>query len=112
MAEGFSIFAFVFSFPWFLVHRLWREAGVVFAGLVFVIFIIAGGEIADPLGNALRMIFSIGVGMFAHDTWCAALRRKGWRDGGLVAAESKGEAETIYFSEYVGPAEFEEQASP
>lgn len=93
--DGFSVVAFIVPPLWLLWHRLWIEAAVVFAiGLGFT-------ALSEALGlgiaaSALSLLMSLFVGLEGPALWAAALRRRGWREWGVVEASSVAEAEIRY----------------
>ena len=112
--EGFSLYALIFSILWFMFHRMWREA-VLIAVAITLIFIIAfGGDLGVAGGNALRIVFSLGVAVFAHDMWRAALARRGFREVGVASGSNVEEAALEYLlrpdpvKETITPATIEE----
>ena len=96
--EGFSVLAFVFSFLWFLVNRMWREAMLLAVVVSILVFVVAGAELTDVMSNVLRVLLSIIVGVFAHDLQRAHLRRKGYAEIGVASGGNKDEAVLEYMT--------------
>ena len=93
--DGFHFFAFLIPVLWLLFHRLWIEALFVFA---LTLALSGLGSLAG-LGNAapiLSLLVSICIGLEGPALKLAALRRRGWRDGGVVEADNAGDAEIRY----------------
>ncbi len=98
--DGFHFFAFLIPFLWFLAHRLWIEA---LAALLVAMAIGWLGSLAMVGGWAaiFSLLFSIFVGMEAAALKVGALRRRGWREWGVVEAVNADEAELRYAAEKV-----------
>ena len=80
---------------WLLWHRLWIEAALAFA--VLMLGAAGSGETADSASPpALSLLVSIFVGLEGTALRIAALRRRGWRDWGVVDADTLDDAETRY----------------
>ena len=96
--DGFHLFAFLVPALWLLFHRLWIEALLVIA----VSLVLAGAGSAAGLGNAapvLSLLVSLYVGLEGPALRLARYRRRGWRDWGVVEADSAGDAEIRYLAE-------------
>lgn len=95
--DGFSVLAFLVPPLWLLWHRLWIEAALAFAASVALT---ALGETAGLgfTGAALSLLVSIYVGLEGPGLRINALRRRGWRDWGVVEASDAGEAEIGYLA--------------
>lgn len=91
--DGFHVLAFLLPPIWLAWHRLWIEALLAFA--VMAVFgtlgSVSGFGDAAPL---LSLLVSLYVGLEAPAIWLAALRRRGWHEGGVVDAYNRGDAET------------------
>jgi len=96
--DGFSIPAFVLPLLWFLWHRMWLEAlgflvmGVLLAGLGTL----PGFTMLAPL---LSVFLYVLIGLEAQALRIASLRRRGWREWGVVEAQNRDEAELRYAAE-------------
>ncbi len=99
--DGFHWLAFLVPFFWFLWHRLWIEAGLVFAAMIGVAGLerVQGMEGVVPV---LSILLALGLGFEAPALRMAALRRRGWREWGAAEADIEGEAVIRYLSE-AGP---------
>ncbi|MGG5820789.1 DUF2628 domain-containing protein [Falsiroseomonas sp. HW251] len=78
--EGFSFWAFVFGFLWFLFNRLWWEA------LALLALTIGAGFLPDPVSGVAILALHLLAGMEARDRLRAKLARKGLAELGVVAA--------------------------
>ena len=96
--DGFHLLAFLVPAVWLLWHRLWIEALVVVA----VSMALSGVGSVAGLGNAapfLSLLVSLYVGLEGAAMRLAALRRRGWRERGVVEADSAADAEIRYLHE-------------
>jgi hypothetical protein len=96
--DGFHWLAFLFSVFWFLWYRLWIEAGLVFAAMVGLS---ALEDIEGLQGTALAVSFllALGLGFEAPALRMAALRRRDWREWGVVEANGGEEAAIRYLAD-------------
>ncbi len=97
LREGFSVPAFGLTVIWVLTHRLWRRAGllaVIIAVLAVSVFVLGMGDIGQVI---VSLAFMIWVGMEGNDWRRHALARRGWRDGGVIAADSADAAIRRYW---------------
>ena len=102
--DGFHLLAFLVPAVWLLWHRLWIEALVVVA----VSMALSGLGSVAGLGNAapfLSLLVSLYVGLEGAARRLAALRRRGWREWGVVEADNAADAEIRYLSEAVSDAD-------
>lgn len=90
--DGFHFFAFLVPVFWLLWHRLWIEAVLALAVTLALSALgeVAGFGWASPL---LTFIVSIYFGLEAANLRVAALRRRGWREWGVVEADDLAGAE-------------------
>lgn len=95
--DGFAFLAFLLPPLWLLWHRLWIEAALAFAASMALT---ALGETAGLgfTGAALSLLVSIYVGLEGPALRINALRRRGWRDSGVVEAKNAAEAEIRYLA--------------
>jgi hypothetical protein len=99
--DGFHWLAFLVPFFWFLWHRLWLEAGLVFAATVGL----SALEEVDGMQGivpAVSLLAALGLGFEAPALHMAALRRRGWRERGVVEADNRDEAAIRYLAEEDG----------
>ena len=95
--DGFHLFGFLTPPIWLLWHRLWIEAIVAFA---VAMVLAAVGEVAGLgfAGTLLSLLVSVYVGIEGAALRIAALRRRGWREWGVVEASDLGDAEIHYLA--------------
>jgi hypothetical protein len=99
--DGFHWLAFIVPFFWFLWHRLWLEAGLVFAAMVGL-SALEGVDGMQGIVPAVSLLVSLGLGFEAPTLHMAALRRRGWRDWGVVEADGHDEAAIRYLADEGG----------
>lgn len=99
--DGFAFLAFLIPAAWLLWHRLWIEALVAIAVAVGLAMLRAapGFLVAAPL---LSLLVSIFFGFEGAALRLAALRRRGWRDVGVVEADDMEAAEIRWLAENAG----------
>ena len=92
--DGFSLLAFFIPVVWLLWHRLWIEAAIALALSLGIAVLGTQGEfVGAPL---VSVLVSTLFGLEGPALRLAALRRRGWREVGLVEADSYEDAETRY----------------
>ncbi|TIW17845.1 MAG: DUF2628 domain-containing protein, partial [Mesorhizobium sp.] len=90
--DGFTWLGFLFSPVWLAWHRLWIEALLTFA--VMAALSMLGEKLGlEWAGSALSLLVSLYVGLEGQGLRIAALRRRGWRERGVVEAGNLGDAE-------------------
>jgi hypothetical protein len=90
--DGFAWLGFLFSPVWLAWHRLWIEALLTFAAMAALSML--GERLGLELaGSALSMLVSLYVGLEGQGLRIAALRRRGWREWGVVEAGNPGDGE-------------------
>ncbi|RWA67071.1 DUF2628 domain-containing protein [Mesorhizobium sp.] len=108
--DGFTWLGFLFSPIWLAWHRLWIEALLTFA--VMAILSVLGEKLGlEWAGSALSLLVSLYVGLEGQGLRISALRRRGWREWGVVEAGNLGGAEARYVLE-VGEQEEEPTSMP
>ncbi|HEX9465194.1 MAG TPA: DUF2628 domain-containing protein [Alphaproteobacteria bacterium] len=96
--EGFSWGAFFFSLLWALRYRLWLGALVILA-LSIAVSLVSDLVGLDPITSAaLGLAVALIIGWEANDWRRRSLARRGHMNAGLIAAESRLEAERRFFS--------------
>lgn len=107
--DGFAWLAFLVPPLWLLWHRLWIEALLAFValGLLSALGEMAGFGLA---GWSLMLLVSVYVGLEGQALRVNALRRRGWRDWGVVSAERFDDAEARYA--YGGEEEIVDRPAP
>ncbi|MFC5387236.1 DUF2628 domain-containing protein [Aquamicrobium segne] len=98
--DGFAWVAFFLPLLWLLWHRLWGEAFV--AVLLFCGFLLLG-----PVGSLLAFLVGLYVGLEGQAMRIAALRRRGYRQWGVVEGANLDDAHMRYayaaFDEWLEP---------
>ncbi len=109
--DGFAFLAFLVPPLWLLWHRLWIEAALAFA---VGVGLTALGETAGLgfMSAALSLLVSIYVGLEGPALRINALRRRGWRDRGVVEAANAREAEIRYLAGEEAPEEVVVEVPP
>jgi hypothetical protein len=95
--DGFAFFGLIFPVLWLLWHRLWIEALI---GLAVLLCIGAIGELTGWNGTAMLISFlaSLYVALEGQALRVWALKRRGWRERGVIDAADEDEAMTRYYS--------------
>ncbi|OHV86406.1 DUF2628 domain-containing protein [Mesorhizobium sp. ORS 3428] len=90
--DGFTWLGFLVAPVWLAWHRLWVEALLAFA--VMAILSVLGERLGiEWVGSALSLLVSLYVGLEGQGLRISALRRRGWREWGIVEAGDRGDAE-------------------
>jgi hypothetical protein len=90
--DGFTWLGFLFSPLWLAWHRLWIEAVLTF--VVMAMLSTLGEKLGlEGAGSALSLLVSLYVGLEGQGLRIAALSRRGWRQWGVVEADSLEDAE-------------------
>ncbi len=90
--EGFCFVAFLLNVIWALANRLWVQAAILF-GLMAVLSGIGALIGLNVLGQAILILAVMAwAGMEGNDWHRAVLNRRGWREAGVIAAESEDAA--------------------
>jgi hypothetical protein len=97
LREGFSVTAFLLTVLWALAHRLWLRAALLVA--IAAVLAVSGYMLGLNLaGQAIVTLgFMVWVGTEGNDWQRDALARRGWRDGGVIAADSDDAAIRRYW---------------
>jgi hypothetical protein len=102
--DGFHFWAFLLGPLWMMRHRLW---------LVLVIYLLAGAVLHSALWAAgasagvrafVSLLVALLVGVEAGSLRRWTLRRRGWRELGVVVARDRDEAERRFFDSWDAPA--------
>ncbi|AZO10305.1 MULTISPECIES: DUF2628 domain-containing protein [unclassified Mesorhizobium] len=102
--DGFTWLGFLFSPLWLAWHRLWIEAALTFA-VMAVLPLLAEKLGLEWAGSALSLLVSLYVGLEGQALRIAALRRRGWREWGVVEAGWLADAEIRHALEAEAGAE-------
>lgn len=101
VSDGFRFAAFLVPPLWLLWQKLWIEA---FLALAAGIALGVLGEAAGfgLTGTGLSLLVGLYVGLEGSGLRVNALRRRGWREWGVVEADTEAEAEIRYLVEVAG----------
>jgi hypothetical protein len=99
--DGFSFWAFIAAPLWMLWHRLW----LVLAGYVLIAVIVIAGLAAlraSPTAFAVVGLFiALFVGLESGTLRRLALRRRGWKNVGIVSGADLEDAERRFFGAWL-----------
>ncbi|MBZ9807187.1 MULTISPECIES: DUF2628 domain-containing protein [unclassified Mesorhizobium] len=85
MRDGFTWLGLLVPPLWFAWHRLWIEAALTF--IVMAVLSVLGERLGlGWAGSLLSLLVSFYVGLEGQALRIAALRRRGWREWGVVEA--------------------------
>ncbi|MDX8534616.1 DUF2628 domain-containing protein [Mesorhizobium sp. VK25A] len=91
--DSFTWLGFLVAPLWLAWNRLWIEAALTF--IVMAILSVAGEKLGlEGAGSLLSLLVSLYVGFEGRGLRIASLRRRGWREWGVVEAGNLGDAET------------------
>ncbi|RWB78403.1 MAG: DUF2628 domain-containing protein [Mesorhizobium sp.] len=91
--DSFTWLGFLFSPLWLAWHRLW--IGAVLAFIVMALLSATGEKLGlEWAGSMLSLLVSLYIGFEGQDLRIASLRRRGWREWGVVEASNLADAET------------------
>ena len=91
--DSFTWLGFLAAPLWLAWHRLWIAAALTF--VVMAILSVAGEKLGlEGAGSLLSLLVSLYVGFEGRALQIASLRRRGWREWGVVEARNLGDAET------------------
>ncbi|CAM5536220.1 putative lipid-binding transport protein (Tim44 family) [Aquamicrobium terrae] len=93
--DAFSWLAFLVPPLWLLWHRLWfaAAAAAILLGALSLLGETVGFGLTAPLAS---LAVALWFGLEGQGLRIAALRRRGWREWGVVQAENRDEAELRY----------------
>ncbi|MEQ9518956.1 MAG: DUF2628 domain-containing protein [Parvibaculum sp.] len=99
--EGMAVWALVAPLLWFLYHRLWWEAAILFG--ISIIMALAADQWGIPeitllVANSLLQVL---IACEANDLRAYALRRKGFRQIAVTHGVDEAEAEIRFFANWV-----------
>jgi hypothetical protein len=96
--DGFSFWAFLFGPLWMLWHRMWLvlAAYLVLAGGLQVVLLALGASLAAIM--AAGFLIALLVGLEAGTLRRLTLRRRRWREVGLVGGNDREVAERRFFA--------------
>ena len=90
--EGFSLWAFLFTAPWFALNGMWLVLVLYFAGGVVAGAALSG--LPEALSGGAALLLQLLIGFHARDLRRWTLARQGFRVIGVVAAPG-GEDEAV-----------------
>ena len=90
--EGFSLWAFLFTAPWFALNGMWLVLVLYLAGGVVAGAAMAG--LPEALSSGAALLLQLLIGFHARDLRRWTLARQGFRVIGVVAAAG-GEDEAV-----------------
>lgn len=102
--DGFSFWAFLIGPIWMLWHRLWLVL-VIYLGFNAVLHtalwaVGASGGVRVFVSLLLALLIGVEAGSLRRWT----LRRRGWRELGVVVARDQDEAERRFFDSWDAPS--------
>jgi hypothetical protein len=103
--DGFSWSAFVFTFLWFFVNRLWLAGIVVLVLLFGFAFLLEALDVHPFAGGVAQLLLSFLIGLEANSVKRWSYGRRGRPAVGIVAAEDRDEAEQKAFAQWLAGAE-------
>jgi Protein of unknown function (DUF2628) len=90
--DSFTWLGFIVPPLWLAWRRLWVEAVLSFA--VMAMLSVLGEKLGlEWAGSALSLLVSLYVGFEGQALRIASLRRRGWREWGVIDADNLGDAE-------------------
>lgn len=92
LEEGFSFMAFLFSGLWFLFHKMWLNAAVIFAINYMLQSLGEAGALSKLDLMFLEFSFLIIIAYNANYWFSEHLLRRGYQISGFVLAANKAEA--------------------
>ena len=93
--DGFALFAFLFTFLWFLWNRLWLMA-LLFLAVFAASNWLTTSEEWSAVGYALSLAASVLAGLEGPNMRVEKLLGKGWRQVAVIAADDRETAEAIH----------------
>lgn len=108
--DGFHVLALVLPVVWLLVHRLWLET-LAFVAAALLLGTLTNFAGLGPAGTAASLLLALYVGMEGAALKLAALRRRGWREWGVVEAANSRDAEICYLAEVASDERDEKTAA-
>jgi len=92
LEEGFSLMAFLFSGVWFLFHKMWLNAVIIFAISYFLQSLGEAGVLSTIDLMFLEFSFIVIIAYNANCWFSEDLLRRGYQISGFVLASSKADA--------------------
>ncbi|SDR62735.1 Protein of unknown function [Rhizobiales bacterium GAS191] len=110
--DGFHVSAFLLSVFWCLWRGLWIPALAILVACAALYGIGRALHVSPGTQFLVQLVLALLVGLEAANLRRFGLRRRGYLDGGIVAAHDRIEAEEIYFHRAVPPLPKEASAPP
>jgi len=110
--DGLYVWAFLLTPLWMLRHRLWLVlvSYIVISALLDTALAIAG--VSSTVVILIDILISILVGLEASTLLRFTLRRRGWRNVGIVSGYDREDAERRFFESWVREAPSQPSAPP
>jgi hypothetical protein len=99
--DGFSFWAFLFGPLWMLRHRMWLVLVLYVVISVVLVGLVAVAETSDALVGATGFLIALWVGLEAATLRRFTLRRRGFRDVGVISGEDREAAERRFFDAWL-----------
>ncbi|MBZ9762506.1 DUF2628 domain-containing protein [Mesorhizobium sp. CA8] len=91
--DSFTWLGFLVAPLWLAWHRMWIEAALTF--IIMALLSVAGERLGlEGTGSLLSLLVSLYVGFEGQGLRIASLRRRGWREWGVIEAGNLADAET------------------
>jgi hypothetical protein len=110
--DGFSWGAFIFTFIWFFVNRLWLAGVAVLVLLVGFAFLIEALDVHPLAGGIAQLLLGILIGLEANSVKRWTYGRRGRPAVAVVGASDKEEAEQKAFTQWLVAGESLRPAAP
>lgn len=94
--EGFSFWALVFNIFWALWHRAWVLAAVFLAWNITKAMLIEKGFVNTTGASLMDVVVILYLAFEAADYYAESLKRRGFKEKGIVLAENADAARMEY----------------
>lgn len=95
--EGFSFWAFLFTFFWLLAQRQWIATAGYFGAMVVLALVGETLGLSEFSRGLLQLLLQFLLGYHAYDLVRWNLTRKGYRFAGIVTGDSELQAQQRYY---------------
>ncbi|WP_157014434.1 DUF2628 domain-containing protein [Mesorhizobium xinjiangense] len=109
--DGFAWLGFFLPFLWLLWHRLWLEAAIALA-LALGLGILSEFGSFIVVTPVLSLLVSLYVGLEGPALRLAGMARRGWRQAGVVEADSHADADVRHIVDAVSTDETHQEPAP
>jgi hypothetical protein len=99
--DGFSFWALLFGPLWMLRHRMWLAFVLYVVVTLGLEGLVAVAGASDAVVAAIGLLISLWVGLEAATLRRFTLRRRGWRDVGVISGEDREAAERRFFDAWL-----------